>query len=56
MMIRSICCFFKDNEGATMLEYGLMVALIAVASIVAVGAFGSSVQELFELVNQTVNG
>lgn len=56
MMIRSICCFLKENEGATMLEYGLMVALIAVVSIVAVGAFGGSVQELFELVQQTISG
>ncbi len=55
-MIRSICCFLKEDEGATMLEYGLKVALIAVVSIVAVGALGGSVQELFELVHQTVNG
>ena len=28
--------FFKDECGATMVEYGLMVALIAIATIAAV--------------------
>ena len=32
--------FVRDEEGATAVEYGLMVALIAVAIIVAVTALG----------------
>lgn len=56
LMIRSLRRFLDEDEGATMLEYGLMVALIAVVSIAAVGALGGSVQDLFELVYQTVNG
>ena len=35
-MIKKLINFFKDEEGATMVEYGLMVALIAVVCIVAV--------------------
>ena len=33
--------FFKDEEGATAVEYGIMVALIAVVIIVAVAAVGT---------------
>ena len=32
--------FFKDEEGATAVEYGIMVALIAVVIIVAVAVRG----------------
>lgn len=39
--------FFKDEEGATAVEYGLMVAGIAVAIIVAVGAVGGQLNSLF---------
>ena len=34
--------FFKDEEGATMVEYALMVALIAVVCIVAVTLMGTN--------------
>ncbi len=36
-----------EDRGATAVEYGLMVALIAVAITTAVTAFGTSVSELF---------
>ena len=36
------------EEGATMLEYGLMITLIAVAAITAVTLFGLAVSRLFE--------
>jgi Flp pilus assembly pilin Flp len=35
------------DHGATAVEYGLMVALIAVVIIVAVGVFGQNVSSLF---------
>ena len=34
--MKKLINFFKDEEGATMVEYGLMVALIAVVCIAAV--------------------
>jgi len=46
-MIKKLINFCKDEEGATMVEYGLMVALIAVACIVAVTAVGTQLQALF---------
>ncbi|GAB6060464.1 Flp family type IVb pilin [Desulfonatronum parangueonense] len=39
--------FLKDEEGATMVEYGLMVALIAVVVGVAAGTLGGSISDLF---------
>lgn len=37
----------RDERGATAVEYGLMVALIAIAIIGSVIAFGSTVSDLF---------
>ena len=33
---------FKNEEGATAIEYGLIAALIAVAAIVAMGSLGNT--------------
>lgn len=37
----------RDNAGATAIEYGLIAALIAVASIVAMQSLGSELQNTF---------
>jgi pilus assembly protein Flp/PilA len=42
--------FIKEEEGASMVEYGLLVALIAVVAIIAVTAVGSAVSENFDSV------
>jgi len=39
--------FFKREEGATMVEYALMVALIAVVALVAVQVLGTNVSQTF---------
>ena len=46
----------RDDRGATMVEYGLLVALIAV--VVAIGAttLGTAVKGLFQTVATTVTG
>lgn len=41
---------FKSDEGATAVEYGLMVALIAVAIIVAVTLIGTNLSAMFNSV------
>jgi pilus assembly protein Flp/PilA len=46
--------FASDEEGATMVEYGLMVALIAVVCIVAVAALGTKTSSMFESVAGSV--
>ena len=39
--------FAQDESGATAIEYGLIAALISVAIIVAAGALGGSLGDLF---------
>ena len=39
--------FLRDEEGATMVEYGLMVALIAIVCITAVTAIGNNLNSVF---------
>lgn len=40
--------FLKREEGATMVEYGLMVALIAIVCIVAVALIGTNLNLIFQ--------
>jgi len=49
--MKKLINFFKDDEGATMPEYALMVSLIAVACIVAVTAIGGSASDIFTYVS-----
>ena len=44
----------RKDRGATMVEYGLMVALIAVIVAVAVGPLGAAIAQLFTNVTNTV--
>jgi len=43
--------FFKDECGATMVEYGLLLALIAVVCILAVTNLGTSLSGQFNAVS-----
>jgi pilus assembly protein Flp/PilA len=40
----------RDEEGATMVEYGLLVALIAVVAITGVKLLGTNLSSLFNTV------
>lgn len=44
----------RDEKGATAVEYGLMVALIAVAIIAIVGALGGQLGTLFTSVTDNL--
>jgi pilus assembly protein Flp/PilA len=43
--------FLKDEEGATMVEYGIMVALIAAICIVTIDSIGGKILAAFDLVD-----
>jgi len=45
-----------DEEGATAVEYGIMVALIAVAIIVVVGLLGVALSDTFQGVLDVIPG
>jgi pilus assembly protein Flp/PilA len=47
--------FANDERGASMVEYGLLLALIAVIAIVAVKALGGTVSTKFSDVNSSLN-
>lgn len=46
---------FKNNKGATAIEYGLIAALIAVAAIGAMSSLGTNLQNTFNKVNNNLN-
>ena len=49
--MNEVMTFLKDEEGATAVEYGIMVAAIAVAILIIVFALGDQIAALFEEVN-----
>ncbi len=53
-MIKHIHALVRDDEGATMVEYGLIVALIAVVCIAAVTLIGTRLQATFTTVSSDV--
>lgn len=46
-MINAIKNLVKDDSGATLVEYGLLLALIALAAITAMSTLGGKVSNLF---------
>lgn len=53
-MLRLIHSLIRDEEGATMVEYGLLVALIAMVALVGVTTLGVNVNSLFNTVAGSV--
>ena len=54
-MIQKLINFFKDEEGATAVEYGIMVAAIAAVIIGVVIVVGTKTQNAFEQVNTNLD-
>ncbi len=50
-MLKNVKSFIRNENGATLIEYGLIVALISVVAIVAVRGVGSKVNTAFTNVN-----
>jgi len=46
--------FLRDDQGATMVEYALMVMLIAVVSVAVVAALGTAVWGSFDEANTAI--
>ena len=45
--MKKLISFFKDEEGATAIEYGLIAALISIAIVVSAGAVGGQLATNF---------
>jgi pilus assembly protein Flp/PilA len=52
-MLTTLRNVIRDDEGATMVEYGIMVALIAAVSIAVVKVLGTNVSSAFNNVNSS---
>jgi pilus assembly protein Flp/PilA len=46
----------RNERGASMVEYALLVGLIAVVAVVAVAALGTGIKGLFNSANNCVGG
>ena len=53
-MMKKIMSFFKDEEGATAVEYGIMVAAIAAVIVTVVFAIGVKVDSAFDAVDSAL--
>lgn len=47
-MKSAILKFWRDEEGATAIEYGLIAALIAVAAIAGMETLGGGLENIFQ--------
>ena len=48
--MQQFLAMIKDDEGATLVEYGLVVSLIAVACIAAMGTLSGNIQSTFNYI------
>jgi pilus assembly protein Flp/PilA len=53
-MLSTLKSMIRDDEGATMVEYGLLVAFIAMVALVAVKVLGTNLSTLFNTVAGSV--
>jgi pilus assembly protein Flp/PilA len=53
-MLSTVKTILADDSGATMVEYGLMVALVALVALTAVKLLGSNLSSLFNTVANTL--
>jgi pilus assembly protein Flp/PilA len=53
-MITTLKTMIRDEEGAAMVEYGLLVAFIAMVAIVGVKSLGTNLNALFGTVAGSV--
>jgi pilus assembly protein Flp/PilA len=54
IMFSNIKSMIRDEEGATMVEYGLLVALIAMVALVGVTTLGTNLKSLYSTVAGSV--
>jgi pilus assembly protein Flp/PilA len=47
MMIATLRTVIRDDAGATLVEYGLLIALIALIAVAALTLFGHDLRRLF---------
>jgi pilus assembly protein Flp/PilA len=56
MEMRPLFKLFRDERGATAVEYGLILALIFLAMVGAVGVFANTTTQMWNTVSTKVQG
>lgn len=54
-MRATIKAFLTDRRGATVIEYGLIVAVLSLAVVAGVGRFGNEMVNMFNYFSNTIN-
>ncbi len=52
--MKNMLAMLRNDDGATMVEYGIMVALIAAVCIVLISTLGKNVSGAFSSVNSAI--
>jgi pilus assembly protein Flp/PilA len=55
-MMKMLTAFFRDESGATMVEYAILVALISIAAIVIIYTLGQQINNTFNQVMKCIVG
>ena len=55
-MIKKVMNFFKEEEGAGLAEYALLLVLIAVACIIALTGLGTQIAAVFTQITTELTG
>jgi pilus assembly protein Flp/PilA len=50
-LIKGVRNFVRNEEGAALVEYGLLIALIAVICVIVVATLGNTVSSKFSAIN-----
>jgi len=53
-LLTNVSKFVREEEGATLAEYGLLLALIAVVCLIAITALGTKISSMFSAVSASV--
>jgi len=54
-MLNQMMRFVKDEDGATAVEYGLLVALIAAVIVTSVGVLGGQINTAFGVITTALS-
>ena len=55
-IIRYLSIFVKSKKGQGMVEYALIIAVIAIAVLVALTPMGTAIRSAFDFISNTING
>jgi len=54
-LVRQLANLLRDEEGQGMVEYGLIIALVAIVVIAVLTAMGGSIQGIFQQIVDTLS-